>query len=157
MEAYEERRPAYFGTPAVNLIAALNVSLGQILDEGMDARFERHRKLGQACKAAMAALGMGQVPVEPEYAANTMTAPYYPEGVAAADLLPKIKAAGAIVAGGLHPDIKARYFRIGHMGPTNLGDLLATVSAIEIGLLGSGYDLEPGAGVAAAQAAYRRT
>ena len=38
MEAYEARRPGYYGTPPVNLIWALNVSLGQILDEGMDAR-----------------------------------------------------------------------------------------------------------------------
>lgn len=31
MEAYETRRPSYFGTPPVNLICALNVSLKQIL------------------------------------------------------------------------------------------------------------------------------
>ena len=37
MEAYEARKPSYFGTPAVNLVSALNVSLGQILAEGMDA------------------------------------------------------------------------------------------------------------------------
>jgi len=43
MEAYEARKPAYFGTPAVNLIVALNVSLGLILKEGMEARFTRHR------------------------------------------------------------------------------------------------------------------
>ena len=35
MEAYEARKPSYFGTPAVNLIFALNVSLEQILKEGM--------------------------------------------------------------------------------------------------------------------------
>jgi alanine-glyoxylate transaminase/serine-glyoxylate transaminase/serine-pyruvate transaminase len=34
MEAYEDRRPSYFGTPPVNLIKALNVSLGEILEEG---------------------------------------------------------------------------------------------------------------------------
>ena len=34
MQAYEARKPAYFGTPAVNLVFALNVSLGQILAEG---------------------------------------------------------------------------------------------------------------------------
>ena len=33
MEAYEARKVAYFGTPAVNLIVALNVSLGLILKE----------------------------------------------------------------------------------------------------------------------------
>ncbi|RPJ37221.1 MAG: alanine--glyoxylate aminotransferase family protein, partial [Chloroflexi bacterium] len=41
MQAYEARKPGYFGTPAVNLVFALNVSLGQILAEGLDARFAR--------------------------------------------------------------------------------------------------------------------
>jgi alanine-glyoxylate transaminase/serine-glyoxylate transaminase/serine-pyruvate transaminase len=154
MEAYEGRRVGYFGTPAVNLVAALNVSLGQILEEGMEARFARHRALSRACKAAATALGLGQVPTESTYGANTMTAPLYPDGVAATDLLPRVKAAGAVLAGGLHPEIRATYFRIGHMGPTNLGDVLATVGAIEAGLAGCGYAFELGAGVATAQAAY---
>jgi len=151
MEAYEARKPSYFGTPAVNLICALNVSLGQILNEGMEARFARHHKLGQACQAAIRALGLSQVPASPDCAASTLTAPYYPEGITGGDLLPKIRAAGAILAGGLHPDIKARYFRIGHMGAIKPGDLLATIGAIEAGLLGCGFRFEPGVGVAAAQ------
>ena len=151
MEAYEARKPSYFGTPAVNLVCALNVSLGQILEEGMEARFARHRKLGQAFQAAIRALGLSQVPTNVEYAASTLTAPYYPENVTGQDLLPKVRAAGAILAGGLHPQIKARYFRIGHMGATKPGDLLATIGALEAGLLGCGVEFEPGAGVAAAQ------
>ncbi len=42
MNAYTDRKPSYFGTPAVNLIAALDVSLKLILDEGMDKRVQRH-------------------------------------------------------------------------------------------------------------------
>ncbi len=156
MEAYEARRPSYFGTPPVNSIFALNVSLGQILAEGMRERFARHRKLGAACKAAMRALGMGQVPTDSAHAAATLTAPYYPEGIVGPEFLPKVKAAGAILAGGLHPEIKTRYFRIGHMGATNPGDLLATIGAIETGLRGCGYDCELGAGVAAAQQTLNR-
>ena len=153
MESYEARKPSYFGTPAVNLVCALNVSLKQILEEGMEARFARHRRLGEACQAAIRALGLSQVPTSVEYAAFTLTAPYYPEDVTGQDLLPKVRAAGAILAGGLHPQIKARYFRIGHMGATKPGDLLATIGALEAGLLGCGYEFEPGVGVAAAQRA----
>jgi alanine-glyoxylate transaminase/serine-glyoxylate transaminase/serine-pyruvate transaminase len=150
MEAYEARRPSYFGTPSVNLVWALNVSLGQILEEGMAARFARHRRLSQACKAAIAALGLNQVPVRPDVAADTMTAPYYPEGVDAS-VLARINAAGVILAGGLHPQIKAQYFRIGHMGVVNESDILSTIAAIETGLAQAGYAFEPGAGLAAAQ------
>ncbi|MBN1583857.1 MAG: alanine--glyoxylate aminotransferase family protein [Anaerolineae bacterium] len=154
MKAYEGRSVGYFGTPAVNLVAALNVSLGLILQEGMDARFERHAKISRACKAAIAALGLGQVPLGPEMAANTMTAPRYPAGVDGAELRTRIKQAGVILAGGLHPEIKLEYFRIGHMGVVSLGDLLATVGAIETGLAQCGYRFQAGAGVAAAMQAY---
>jgi alanine-glyoxylate transaminase/serine-glyoxylate transaminase/serine-pyruvate transaminase len=150
MEAYEARRPSYFGTPPVNLIWALDVSLGQILEEGMEARFARHRRLSAALKAAVAALGMEQVPVGADRAAATLTAPYYPEGVDRA-VLGYVKEAGVVLAGGLHPAIKDRYFRVGHMGAVSASDVLATVGAIEQGLAQVGYGFEPGAGLAAAQ------
>jgi len=152
MEAYRQRKAAYFGTPAVNLVYALRVSLAQILAEGMDARFLRHRRLSDGFKAAMAALGLRQVPARPEIAATTLTAVYYPDGVGA-ELLGKIAAEGVVVAGGLHPDIKTRYFRVGHMGPAGPSDILATVGAIERGLGALGYPVELGRGVEAAQRA----
>ena len=155
MESYEARQPSYFGTPPVNLIWALNVSLGQILDEGMDARFARHRRLSEACKAAVNALGMKQVPVSPDKMATTLTAPYYPDKVDRT-VLGHIKEAGAILAGGLHPAIKDKYFRIGHMGVVSASDILATVGAIEKGLTQVGYEFEAGAGLAAAQAVLTR-
>ncbi len=155
MQGYEARQPVYFGTPAVNLVFGLNVSLGQILAEGMPARWARHAALGRACQSGIAALGLGQVPLGPECAAHTMTAPRFPAGVTGPVLLPKVTKAGAVLAGGLHPQIKAEYFRIGHMGSVNLGDILATLGAIESGLAACGYQFQPGAGVAAAQAAYQ--
>jgi len=152
MEAYEARKPAYFATPAVNLVNALDVSLGQILAEGMEARFARHRRIGMACKQAMKALGLGQIPLKPDYAANTLSAPRYPAGVEGPKFLAAAGRAGVILAGGLHPACKAEYFRIGHMGACTPGDLLATVGAIEKALAECGYS-PPASGVAAALAA----
>jgi alanine-glyoxylate transaminase / serine-glyoxylate transaminase / serine-pyruvate transaminase len=154
MEAYEARKAAYFATPAVNLVNALNVSLGQILVEGMETRFARHQKIGQACKAGLAAMGLGQIPLKPEYAAHTLSAPRYPQGVEGAKLLAAVNRAGVILAGGLHPSCKAEYFRIGHMGACTLGDLLATVGAVEQGLNECGYNAK-GSGVAAVLQEYR--
>ncbi|MGC9530434.1 MAG: pyridoxal-phosphate-dependent aminotransferase family protein [Candidatus Bipolaricaulaceae bacterium] len=151
MEAYEQRRPAYFATPAVNLVAALNVSLGRILDEGLDKRFSRHRLLGRACRAACAALGLETVPTSDDHAADTLSAPLYPDGVKPDCFLPAARKAGAMFAGGLHPQIAADYFRIGHMGATGAGDLIAAVGAMESGLAACGHSFPAGAGVAAAQ------
>jgi alanine-glyoxylate transaminase / serine-glyoxylate transaminase / serine-pyruvate transaminase len=150
MEAYEARKTAYFGTPPVNLIFSLNTSLGQILAEGMDARTARHMRLGNACKAAMAALGLGQVPLSAEIAAHTMTAPRFPQGISGPELIAGINRAGVVVAGGLHPQIRGEYFRIGHMGAVKENDILATVGAVEAALAASGYRFEAGSGVGAA-------
>jgi alanine-glyoxylate transaminase/serine-glyoxylate transaminase/serine-pyruvate transaminase len=154
MEAYEARKAAYFATPAVNLVNALNASLGQILAEGMETRFVRHERIGRACKAGMAALGLGQIPLKPEYAAHTLSAPRYPQGVDGAQLLAAANRLGVILAGGLHPACRAEYFRIGHMGACTLGDLLATVGAVEQGLAESGYQIK-GSGVEATLNEYK--
>lgn len=153
MEAYEARKPAYFGTPAVNLVFALNVSLAQILEEGLEKRIARHLALSQACKAAMSALGLAQVPLDSRFAAHTMTAPRYPQGLNCPDFLARVSRAGAVLAGGLLPSIRTEYFRIGHMGAVSLGDILATVGAIETGLAECGYAFPRGAGVQAAMKA----
>lgn len=150
MEAYEAGKPSYFGTPAVNLVRALRVSLGQILAEGMDARFVRHRKNAQAFRAAMSAIGLSFLPVRENLLASTLTAVWYPEGIDAS-VLPLIAEEGAVLAGGLHPAIKTKYFRVGHMGMSDATDILATIGAIERGLSRAGYTFNEGAGLAAAE------
>jgi alanine-glyoxylate transaminase/serine-glyoxylate transaminase/serine-pyruvate transaminase len=150
MQAYEARKPSYFGTPAVNLIFALNISLGMILAEGMPARFARHAWLSRACKAGVQALGLEQVPVSSTMAANTMTAPRFPDGVAGADFLAAANRAGVTLAGGLLPAIRTQYFRIGHMGEVKPGDILAVLGAVESALSSCGYSFETGKGLAAA-------
>jgi len=153
MEAYEARKAAYFGTPAVNLVRALKVSLGQILEEGMDARFRRHALGARAFRAGMKAMGMSFVPVREELCASTLSAPFYPEGIDAG-VLRLVAAEGVVLAGGLHPEIKSKYFRIGHMGMSEAPEILATVGAIERGFAKAGYRFEMGAASAAAQAIF---
>jgi alanine-glyoxylate transaminase/serine-glyoxylate transaminase/serine-pyruvate transaminase len=150
MQAYEGRNPSYFATPAVNLMWALHVSLKGILDEGMEARFARHKKLSDAFRAAMSALALKQVPVRPENYATTLSGVYYPQGVDKS-ILKYIDEAGIIVAGGLHPAIREQYFRVGHMGAVTGLDVIATASAIEYGLARAGYKFDRGAGIVAAQ------
>jgi len=151
MEAYEARKPSYFGTPAVNLVVALETSLKIILKEGLENRFQRHRKIARAFRSAISAMGLKMIPVSEKVAANTLSAPYYPEGVEGGNLLPEITKAGIIMAGGLLPDIKSKYFRVGHMGSVNQSDILGSVAALESALLSCGYKIKPGIGLVAAQ------
>ena len=152
MEAYLAGRGAYFATPAVNMIYALHEALRQILDEGLEARAARHKKLSDAFKAGVEAIGLKQVPVGPEVAATTMSAIYFPEGMDA-KLVNKIRERNVVVAGGIYPPIRDKYFRVGHMGVVNPADISATIAAIEGALLASGFGFELGAGVSALEKA----
>jgi len=129
MKAYEQGTGAYFATPPVNLIYAFNASLTTITkssDVSLEERFRLHKEASQRVKSAATELGLTQVP-DPENSANGMTALYFPERLTASDILPRLSAKGIVVAGGLHKDIKDRYFRIGHMGisvvQTSRGDV----------------------------------
>jgi alanine-glyoxylate transaminase / serine-glyoxylate transaminase / serine-pyruvate transaminase len=79
-------------------------------------------------------------------AANTLTAVYYPNGLAPAAFLSKVKSKGVVLAGGLHPEHSAKYFRIGHMNVSaildpDVGHLDATLKAIKESLVECGHKL----------------
>lgn len=147
MKAYEDRQPSYFGTPAVNLVIALEKSLKIIVEEGLDARFQRHKKTGKAVRSALRSLGLELVSKSEEISANTLTAPICPKDIDLSKLLKEINNQGVILAGGLLKDRSINYFRIGHMGSVNKSDLLATIGAIEQGLQKSGHPVEMGSGI----------
>ncbi|MBC5838077.1 pyridoxal-phosphate-dependent aminotransferase family protein [Flavobacterium muglaense] len=146
MQAYEDRRPSYFGTPAVNLVVALETSLKIICKEGMDKRVKRHLDLAKAFRAAITALNLKTLPTT-ALAANTLTAIYYPEGIDGAAFNAKMNDNDIIIAGGLLPDIKATYFRIGHMGSVSANDLMAVLGALERTLAQLGHAFEIGKGL----------
>ncbi|KAI8902570.1 pyridoxal phosphate-dependent transferase [Globomyces pollinis-pini] len=115
MQKYEARQGSYFATPPVQLIMALELSLSQFLVQGMDHRFRLHKEASKKFKDAVARFGLKLVPVNDAVAANTLSAIYYPDGVAGGDLLKLLTSHGIVVAGGLHPLHNTKYFRVGHM------------------------------------------
>jgi alanine-glyoxylate transaminase / serine-glyoxylate transaminase / serine-pyruvate transaminase len=150
MESYEKGAPQYFATPAVNLVAALEVSLGRICAEGMEARAARHARVAAAFRAAWRALGLSTLPKREEISAHTMSAVWYPDGVDAS-FVGRAREEGVVLAGGLHPEAKTKYFRVGHMGAVDTSDVVTTVAAIERAMAQSGRRVELGVAVAAAQ------
>lgn len=112
MKAYEERRGSYFSTPPTHLISALDISLGHILNRGIENVFDDHQKAADLFRATFEKMGLVLVPKK-GLAANTLSAVYYG---AHPGIVQALKDRGFIIAGGLHPEIKAQYFRIGHMG-----------------------------------------
>jgi len=138
------RRPSYFGTPPVNMIFALETSLKLICNEGMDKRINRHRSLARAFRKAITFIGLKILPQVNELAANTLTAIFYPDGIDGAQLRNKMNERDIVIAGGLLPEIKNSYFRIGHMGSVSANDLLSVLGALECSLFELGYPITPG-------------
>jgi len=115
----------YFSTHAVSLIRALEVSLDGIFDEGLPARFERHRRV-----AAMVRDGMSELGFEPltdaAYLAPTLSVFALPEGVEDAAFRAGMSERGVIVSACLGP-WAGRGIRIGHMGTAAEAEATRTI------------------------------
>ena len=137
-------------TPAVGLVQALDVALGLIEEEGLDAVYERHRLLGRATREAARALDLELLGGGDEQA-NVVTAIVLPDSIDGAKV-PKLMRDrfGITIAGG-QGHLKGRIARIAHCGYFGAFDIVVTVSALEMTLVELGHEVELGTGVAAAQ------
>ncbi|KAJ3093322.1 hypothetical protein HK100_006683 [Physocladia obscura] len=148
MQKYEARQASYFATPPVQLILALQVSLEQLVaaQGSLEHRFAQHRAASAKVKDTLESWGLQLVPVNRACAANTLTAVYYPAGVAPAEFLGKVGLKGVVLAGGLHPEHATKYFRIGHMNVSVVNDSLlnhleTTLDAIKAALQECGHKI----------------
>jgi aspartate aminotransferase-like enzyme len=141
----------YFSTPCVNEIRAFRESARIMLEEGMDARFERHRTNARAVRAALRALGFGLF-TRPEFLADTLSVAAYPAGVEDKAFRTLYAQNGVVVAGGLG-EMAGKVFRMGHMGNLTAVDIVFAFEAMEKTLAALGYAFTPGAGVASAREA----
>ncbi len=137
-------------TPAVTLFRALDVALGLIFDEGLDAVFARHALLGRAARAGIETLGLERFG-DPGEEANVVTAARLPDGIDGAKV-PKLMrdSFGVTVAGG-QGRLKGEIVRIAHCGYYGAFDVVVALSALEMALRELGLDVEPGSAAGAAQ------
>ncbi|ODV95740.1 hypothetical protein PACTADRAFT_66567 [Pachysolen tannophilus NRRL Y-2460] len=142
--AYESGKPAYFATPPVQLVHALNVSLNSILSVPLDERFKENLKVSQDFKAKLGKLGLKVVPASGAET-SALTAAYFPENINPAEFLSKVSSKGVELASGIHQGIHPKYFRVGHMGVSALDhtngrdDVQKTYEAIKESLIELGY------------------
>jgi aspartate aminotransferase-like enzyme len=140
-------------TPAVTLVAALDVALGQLLDEGLDAAFARHAALGRACREGAKAMGLELFSPDEERSA-VVTAILTPDGVDAKELVLELRDRFGITVAGGHGDLGPRMFRIGHIGYYDVLDITTALTAVETLLVERGADIERGVAAARALEAY---
>ena len=141
-------------TPAVSLVVALDVALGMLLDEGLEAAFARHAALGRACREGAKAMGLELFSPDEDRSA-IVTAILTPEGIDARELVLALRDRFGITVAGAHGELGSRMFRIGHIGYYDVFDITTSLAAVEELLVEAGAELEPGRAVAAALGAYR--
>lgn len=148
-KAILDTKGGYFGTPNVNLITALGISLANIVSEGIEARVKRHELMSSAIRAGVESLGLEMIPKKSF--ANTVSAVYLPNGMESKKFLASAEEYGAVFANGILKEILGKYFRIGHMGSISSSEVMIAIAAIERALKTNGYDVQTGAGLTAAQ------
>lgn len=108
-------------TPAIPLFYGLRVQLERIAEEGLEARWERHRELRRRTEEWVDAGGWS-------YASSrgapswTVSCVEPPSGLPAPDVVQAVAERGVTVGGG-YGDWKPRTIRIGHMGEVRRADL----------------------------------
>ncbi|MDD4899293.1 MAG: alanine--glyoxylate aminotransferase family protein [Candidatus Omnitrophica bacterium] len=136
-------------TPALTLVIALNEALKMMREDGLENIFIRHKKMADATRAAMKALGLELF--APTAASDVVTAVKVPAGLEGEKLVKTMRDKYGVVIAGGQAELKGKVFRIAHMGFIEEFDIIAGISCLEKVLSQMGYKFELGKGVKAAE------
>ena len=145
----------YHHTPPISLIYALREAMRILLEEGLEARWERHRVNQLALIAGLEAMGLKLLVEKPSDRLPTVTAVMIPSGVDDEKLRNQLLDEFNIeIAGGFGP-IKGKIWRVGLMGySSQKPNVLLFLAALEKCLIDQGFRVSSGAGVGAAVDGY---
>lgn len=150
---WSDKSRAYHHTAPINMNYGLHEALRIVLEDGLEARWDRHRQNHLLLRAGLEALGIEFAVAEP-HRLPMLNAVKIPAGVddkaVRAQLLNEF---GIEIGGGLGP-MAGKTWRIGLMGETSTErNVLLFLAALEACLVKQGATVQPGSGVAAAIAA----
>lgn len=144
----------YHHTAPITSIFALREGLRILLEEGLEARWERHMKNHRALKAGLLAMGLEYSAAEGNQLPQ-LNSVKIPAGVDDLAVRKRLLDVFGIEFGGGLGDFKGKVWRIGLMGYNSRPScVLLALAALEQCLLAVGHKVTPGAGVAAANKAY---
>jgi alanine-glyoxylate transaminase/serine-glyoxylate transaminase/serine-pyruvate transaminase len=141
----------YHHTPPISLIYALREAMRIVMEEGLEARWDRHRINQLALIAGLEAMGLELLVKNPADRLPTVTAVMIPNGIDDLQVRTQLLDQFNIeIAGGLGP-LKGKIWRVGLMGYcSQKPNVLLFLAALEKIMLEFGARVPAGAGVAAA-------
>lgn len=129
MEKFMDGSWGYFATPPIGVIYTMAKALELINNEGMDNRIKRHERLASLLRDGIEGMGLNIV-AELPYRSNTVTGVFL-KGIDSPEFIRKCLDYGVEFADGALPEIRGKYFRIGHMGWVQETDIKMSLEAIE--------------------------
>lgn len=155
---YWGKERTYHHTPPISLIYGLREALRLVLEEGLEARWERHLHNQLALIAGIEAMGLELFVLNPAERLVTVTGVRIPAGLDDKKIRQQLLDEFNIeIAGGIGPT-KGQIWRIGLMGySSQKSNILLFLAALEKVLLDHGLRVPAGAGVAAAIRNYQGT
>jgi aspartate aminotransferase-like enzyme len=136
-------------TPAITLIIALVESLKMMKQDGLAQVFARHKKMADATRQAMKALGLELF--APSASSDVVTAVKVPAGLDGEKLVKSMRDTYGVTIAGGQDELKGKVFRIAHMGFIEEFDIITGISCLEKVLAQMGYKFQMGAGIKAAE------
>ncbi|TME35362.1 MAG: alanine--glyoxylate aminotransferase family protein [Chloroflexi bacterium] len=126
-----------------------------MIDEGLEARWERHRRAGRALRAGLEVMGL-ELFGNRAHAVPMITLVRVPDGIDEAGVREQLLGEHGIEIMAAFGPLRGRVWRIGTMG-TNActASVLAVLAGLEAVLVARGFRLPRGAGIDAALAACR--
>jgi aspartate aminotransferase-like enzyme len=140
-------------TPAIPIVRALDVALGLLLEEGLEAAFDRHARLGRACREGVKAMGLELFSPDEDRSA-VVTAFSVPDGIDATEIFAALRDRFGITIANGQGELKGKILRIGHIGWFDIFDITTALAAVELALADAGAEIERGIAVTRALEAW---
>jgi 2-aminoethylphosphonate-pyruvate transaminase len=116
-------------TPAIQVYAALDEALSELLEEGVQNRIQRYARSAALIREGLGALGIKAV-LPSERQSNSLTAFYLPEGLIYQDLHDRLKARGYVIYAG-QGHLSDKIFRVANMGALTQADFEGFVTVFK--------------------------
>ncbi len=146
----------YHHTAPISMNYALLEALRIIDEEGLESRYERHRRNHLALVGGIEAMGLGMF-VEKPYRLWSLNTVSIPAGIDDAEVRKRLLDEYNLeIGGGLGP-LKGKIWRVGLMGYSSSEiNVLHFLTALEQTLREQGFEVARGAGITAAKEVYSR-
>ena len=146
-------------TAPTSMVFGLREALRACLVEGLEARFERHRRHGAALRAGLEVMGLRLFGSEPESGRLPFITPVMvPDGVDELRVRQRMVSEFGVEIGAAFGPLQGKIWRIGTMGySAQRQNILLGLAALEASLSAEGFSLPRGAGVAAAAVHYQKS